>query len=179
MLTSTGTTAASIRPRLGCWIQWLGAMLHYFLEWLLWSCLPWYIGMPTILLGYWYAVSLWCLDHTELCHMSHTPTFITLERGVICWSSLVGLILILVLPASSITCMATTGLLLCQLCYLFLELSYLLCLVSFNLGGHLLCWGASLLLTCTVGIAHFLFLVLPALPPLRPISHSCSMAIFI
>ena len=154
-------------------------MLHYFLEWLLQSCLPWYIGMPTIPPGHWYTVSLWCWGSTELCNISHNPPFITLERGVISWSSPVGLKLPLVLPASSITCVATTGLLLCQLCYLFLGLSYLLCLVSFNLGGCLLCWDVSLLLTCTVGTAYFLFLVLPALPLLRPIPHSCSTAIFI
>ena len=107
--------------------------------------------------------------------MSHNHTFVTLEGCIINWSSSIGLMLPIVPPASSITCMATTGLLLCQLWYLFLKLLYLLCLICFNLGGHLLCWNVRLLLTCTVGIAHFLFLVLPALPLLRLISNSCSL----
>ena len=139
-------------------------MLHYSLEWLLWSCLPWYIGMPTILLGHWYTVSLWCWGSTGLCDMSNNSTFVALEGCIINGPPSIGLALALVLPAFSITSLATTGLLLCQLCYLFLELSYLLCLVHFNLGGHWLCWNVRLLLTCTVGIVHFLFLVLSACP---------------
>ena len=154
-------------------------MLHYSVEWLLWSCLPWYVGMPTILLGYQYTVSLWCQGSTGLCDMSHNSTFVALEGCIINGPSLIGLVLPLVLPASSITCMATIGSLLCQLCYLLLELSYLLCLVHFNLGGHQLCWNVRLLLNCTVGIFHFLFLVLPALPLLRLISNSCSTAILL
>ena len=125
-------------------------MPHYFLEWLLQSCLPWYIGMPTILLGYWYTVSLWCQGSTELCNLSHNSTFVTLEGCIINWSSLVELIWPLVLPASSITCVATTGLLLCQLHYLFSELSYLLCLVSSTwvgtcCPGMLVCFSLALL----------------------------------